>query len=98
MENQADEGDNLWETIINNSTNNYYSVPNTSFTCTFKVTTFYRVAGLAKFSPKCENWRNFESTGEILKLFLRHPILARFGEILRKLKKLISMYRKENFQ
>ena len=43
------------------------------------------VAGLAKFSPKCEKWRNFKAPGEFLELFFRHSILAKFGEIHKKI-------------
>ncbi len=40
------------------------------------------VARLAKFSPKCEKWRNFKSPGEILKALANFPILAKFGKTL----------------
>ena len=36
------------------------------------------VARLAKYSPKCEKWRNFEGLGEILKALTKFPILAKF--------------------
>ncbi len=41
------------------------------------------VARLAKFSPKCKKWRNFEGPGEILKVLAKFPILAKFWRNLK---------------